>query len=122
MTLLAVVFRCRNSRNRIFLKSSLSACWLMSLFRELLPSPRRSTVANHFSIEGVLLGLAHRSWNRPLGVGALSVALLLSAASCWAQEYAISTLVGGAPLPTPAIATNSSLGQIQGVAADGVGN
>src|ERR1035438_5413905 len=74
-------------------------------------------MARHTTDEGVLLGRALRT----RFVAALA-ALLLSGAAGWSQQYTISTVAGGVPPPTPAVALNSSVGTAQGVAADAAGN
>ncbi len=48
--------------------------------------------------------------------------LLLAPALLFAQQYAISTIAGGAPPPTPVTATSASLGNPAGVATDAAGN
>ncbi len=48
--------------------------------------------------------------------------LFLCVATSWAQQYVISTVAGGAPLPTPIAATTAPVGGISGVATDSAGN
>src|SRR5438034_3309266 len=48
--------------------------------------------------------------------------LLVSGTAAWAQQYVISTIVGGAPPPTPIAAVNASIGLTYGVATDAAGN
>jgi sugar lactone lactonase YvrE len=71
-------------------------------------------MAGYALFERVQLGHAFRAL--------ILTALLLSCGSLGAQQYTVSTVAGGAPPPTPAVAVNSSIGQLQGVATDGAGN
>jgi len=48
--------------------------------------------------------------------------MLMLAVSAWSQQYAISTVAGGAVLPTPVMATAVPVNGIGGVAADSSGN
>jgi len=48
--------------------------------------------------------------------------LLINCGFVWAQPYAISTVAGGAPPPTPVPGTSASVGYVNGVATDGAGN
>ena len=52
----------------------------------------------------------------------LSCGMLMLAVSAWSQQYAISTVAGGAVLPTPVMATAVPVNGIGGVAADSSGN
>src|SRR5271165_1171865 len=65
--------------------------------------------------KGVSLGRAFR-------VAAFAAALLFSDIAAWTQQYAISTIAGGVPPPTPAVATSSSIGAALGMAVDAAGN
>ena len=47
---------------------------------------------------------------------------LLTGPAATAQPFVISTLAGGAPGPTPVRALDLPIGNLQSVAADGVGN
>src|ERR1017187_3890253 len=47
---------------------------------------------------------------------------LLFGGSVWAQQYVISTVAGGAPPPTPAMATGASVGDPTRLATDSAGN
>jgi hypothetical protein len=47
---------------------------------------------------------------------------LLTACTLPAQQYAISTVAGGAPPPTPAAATTASIGSPAGIVRDAAGN
>ena len=47
---------------------------------------------------------------------------LLSGGSVWAQQYVISTIAGGAPPPTPAVALGASIGDPTRLATDAAGN
>ena len=62
----------------------------------------------------------------PVLLTVMSKRLLLAATVCvatsWAQQYVISTVAGGSPLPTPVAAAAVPLGQILGVATDTAGN
>jgi sugar lactone lactonase YvrE len=49
------------------------------------------------------------------------MSLLLTMASALAQQYVISTVAGGAPIPTPIAATSASVGQTVGVAVGPAG-
>src|ERR1035437_5544737 len=48
--------------------------------------------------------------------------ILLFGGSAWAQQYVISTIAGGAPPPTPAIALTASVGDPTRLATDAAGN
>ena len=75
-------------------------------------------MARTTSTKGVLLGLACCG----SFVAVFAAALFLGSVSAWAQQYTISTIAGGVPPPTPAVAVNASIGQPMGVVADGSGN
>src|ERR1039457_6952585 len=47
---------------------------------------------------------------------------LLFGGSVWAQQYVISTIAGGAPPPTPAMAPAASIGDPTRLATDAAGN
>ena len=53
---------------------------------------------------------------------ALGVFLCAGGPAGWAQEYVISTIAGGSPPATPAVAINVSIGFPGGVAVDAAGN
>jgi hypothetical protein len=71
-------------------------------------------MARTTSKEGVLLGSASRA----SFAAAFAATLLFSGIAAWAQQYTISTIAGGIPPPTPAVATNASIGQPLGIAVD----
>ncbi len=48
--------------------------------------------------------------------------LLLANVAALAQQYAISTIAGGAPPPTPSPAISAAIGSPQGIAVDASGN
>jgi trimeric autotransporter adhesin len=54
--------------------------------------------------------------------GRLFSAFVLCAGFVAAQQYAISTVAGGSPLPSPVAATTVPLGGISGIATDSAGN
>src|ERR1022692_2586183 len=47
---------------------------------------------------------------------------LLFGGCVWAQQYVISTIAGGAPPPTPAVAKSASIGDPTRLATDAAGN
>ncbi len=52
----------------------------------------------------------------------LAIGLLLVSSAAGAQQYAISTVAGGSPTPSPTVAVNAYIGQLTRVAADSDGN
>src|SRR5258706_475839 len=62
--------------------------------------------------------------SRPMRIICMSFfyCVLLTSGRLWAQQYVISTVAGGASLPTPVAALNASIGRPFGVATDARGN